>query len=112
MSIEITIVPKDKCPLEVLAELGEKTAGAWIFLHTNVVQKLRSTAEGLELFYNSFNLKWNNCPKQCSTLMKISETPNHLLWHEVLEMNSKNIAFKHPSINPNEIFFLQMEVGA
>lgn len=37
-------VPKDKCPLEVLAEIGEQTRDAWIFLHNDVVDHLKETA--------------------------------------------------------------------
>ena len=30
---EITYVPQDKCPLDVLAEMGAETSDAWIYLH-------------------------------------------------------------------------------
>ena len=30
MKKEVIIVPEDKCPLDVLAEMGERTANAWI----------------------------------------------------------------------------------
>ena len=35
MKKEEIIVPKDKCPLDVLSEMGERTKNAWIFLHYN-----------------------------------------------------------------------------
>lgn len=41
MKKKVTLVPKDKCPLDVLAEMKERTANAWIFLHHNAVEKLQ-----------------------------------------------------------------------
>ena len=45
MKKEVILVPQDKCPLDVLAEMGECTRNSWIFLHDNVVDKLHSTAD-------------------------------------------------------------------
>ena len=38
-------MPHDKCPLDILSEMGDKTQNAWIFLHRNAFEKLRSTAD-------------------------------------------------------------------
>ncbi len=38
------IVPKDKCPLEAIAKMGEKTKNAWIFLNNETIKHLKETA--------------------------------------------------------------------
>lgn len=37
------IVPKGQCPLDVLAEQGEKIRNTWIFLHESVLINLRES---------------------------------------------------------------------
>ena len=108
MKREITIVPKDKCPLDVLAELGERTSKAWIFLHANAVEKLRSTVDGFEEYYNSFTLRWDASDKSPKTSINISDTSG-FEWYEVFNIDAENIAFKNSSVDPEEIFFLKME---
>lgn len=41
MKKEVMLVPKDKCLLDMIAEMGERTKNAWFFLHTNVVEELQ-----------------------------------------------------------------------
>ncbi len=61
MKKEPILVPKNKCPLDVLAEMGEQTKSAWIFLHRNAVEKLISLAENHFIHQNiGFQvLSWN-----------------------------------------------------
>lgn len=110
MKTEVTIVAKDQCPLNVLAELGNRTQGAWIFLHHSVVNKLRSMPYDLfERSYGNIKLTWNateDFPKTSITI-RISSISS---WKPVYEIEAEDIAFKYPNFaNPEEIFFLQME---
>ena len=108
MKREITIVPKDKCPLDVLTELGQRTANAWIFIHQNAINKLRSTCNNVNEFYASFSLGWDACEKYPATIINISDIHTGF-WHEVFKISAENIAFKQKSTEPEEIFFLKME---
>lgn len=61
MKKEVILVPKDKCPLDVLAEMGERTKNAWIFLHQNATEKLKKTADECKYSSNTvYTLLWNS----------------------------------------------------
>lgn len=108
MRKEEIIVPKDKCPLDVLSELGNRTAKAWIFLHRNVVHKLRTTCDGEEEFCNSFALNWNACKNHPDKKMNILDHYT-ITWYPVYQIQAENIAFHIQVHDPDEIFFLKME---
>ena len=108
MKKEVTIVPKDKCPLDILAELGERTAESWIFLHANAINKLRATCNREEESAASFTLRWDACEKYPETVLNISEAYIGC-WYMVNTIFADDIAFKCHSYDPAEIFFLKME---
>ncbi|MBP3596437.1 MAG: hypothetical protein J6J60_03430 [Clostridia bacterium] len=105
MKKENIIVPKGKCPLEVLANLGKKSSDAWIFLHWNVLDQLRSSLDRIEEYCNSFYFEWNKTPQAS---MRIAKTPEGH-WHKVYTIQSNSIAFGQASFDPEEIIFLKME---
>lgn len=110
MKKEVTNVPKDKCSLDVLAELKEKTKDSWIFLHRNVVEKLISTADNQNWRINSgfLELTWNATAKFPETLVWI-EYDISKEWLEVYRIDADDIEFKIPAEDPENIFFLKME---
>ena len=71
MKKEVILVPKDKCPLDVLAEMGERTKNSWIFLHQNAVDKLTITAdESREVFFG-FVFYWKSTKESPETSLKV-----------------------------------------
>ena len=62
MKKEVILVPKDKCPLDVLAEMGEITEKAWIFLDASAYNKLLESdgckVYGSEKDDGKIMLKW------------------------------------------------------
>lgn len=54
MKKEVTLVPKDKCPLDVLADMEERTADAWIYFHENAVKKLEKSCDIYEEIFILF----------------------------------------------------------
>jgi len=104
---EVTTVPKDECPLNVLAKMGNQTASAWIFLHKNAVEKLRKTADFVGGFSSIIELKWNETPKYPSTLVWITNSSEE--WIKVFRIEATDIAFEYAAIDPENIFFLKME---
>ena len=114
---EVILVPKDKCPLDVLAEMGSQTANAWIFLHKNAVEKLRSTADQVNEFPSMIEFqsefKWNATPEYPATLLQITHLPKIVNsreeWIKVYRIKASDIAFEYSASDPEYLFFLKME---
>ncbi len=104
MKKEVTIVPKDKCPLDILAEMGDRTKNAWIFLHYGAVNKLEETCNEYKELAHSIILRWN-APSTSITI----ETEEFSTWQQVCFIESDYIAFKFRHFDPEEIFFLKMD---
>ncbi len=111
MKRETIIVPENKCPLDVLAEMGEITRNAWIYLHENAVEKLLSETP------NSFNdqecslyftFGWNATEKFPDTSISISQQ-TFGEWRLIYKIKADDISFKALVKNPEDIFFLQMK---
>lgn len=108
MKKDVTIVPKDKCPLDILAEMGDRTKNAWVYLHVNAVYKLKETCNEYEEANRSIKLKWNATEEFPSTSITIG-TEVVGSWRPVWFIEADDIAFKQESCDPEEIFFLEME---
>ena len=104
------LVPKDSCPLDELAKMGEETKFAWIFLHRNAVEKLASgECEHRPLPFKGFQeLFWNKTDKYPETTLWI-ELHSDKIWLEVYRIDATDIAFKTPAEDPSDIIFLKME---
>ena len=107
MQKEVTIVPKDKCPLDVLAEMGGRVSNSWIFLHKNAVEKLWITADIIDKFPLIIQMQWAQTPKYPATLLSIINLNEE--WFKVSKINATDIAFKIAPSDPEQIFFLKME---
>ena len=104
---EVILVPKDKCPLDVLAEMGPQTANSWIYLHKNAVEKLRNTSHFDFGFASFIELKWKETSEYPATLIWIDNSTGE--WLKVLRVQACDIAFRFEASDPEQIFFLQME---
>lgn len=109
MKKEVIPVPKDKCPLDVLAEMGERTKNAWIFLHQNALEKLLSTADEKsvtgKLAYHE--LRWNATEEFPATSVCI-EHNTQTDWLKVVGITATDIAFSLYPNDPEDIYFLKM----
>ena len=104
---EVTIVPKGKCPLNVLSEMGDKTANSWIFLHKNAIEKLRSTADSVDGFGCIIALHWKATAEYPSTLVWINNSNEE--WVKILRIKADDIAFDYEPSDPRHLYFLKME---
>lgn len=95
-------VPKDKCPLDVLAEMGERTRNARILLHRDVVRKLKSTADYSDQLEGHEEMAWR---EPISTILDVE---NAKVWHKVRWICGDDIAFNYDPKNPEEIICLKM----
>lgn len=108
MKKEVTIVPKDKCPLDILAELKERTESAWIYMHENVIAKLAKDCDQFHEAHGCTSFAWIATKDFPTT--KITLVVDVIgCWKPVFAIDAGDIAFKHTSSDPEEIFFLKME---
>jgi len=105
MKKEVIFVPEDKSPLDVLAELGERSRNSWIFIHKTTYGKLILTCNTAEPFPNSdwYTLCWNHLKTKIRGNTTVLGD-----WVPILYISASDIAFEKPSDNPEELFFLQM----
>lgn len=108
MKKEVIIVPKDKCPLDVLAEMGEQTKNSWIYLHKNAFDKLKSEDCSIRQSFTFYELYFKETKDYPKTTIRISGF-NAGVWFTILSISADDIAFKNRAIDPEDIFFLKME---
>ena len=110
MKTPITIVPKDKSPIDVLKELGKKTKSAWIFIDRATLEKLKSIEDWRSLNPHTRlqELHWNSTFAHPAFSL-IVEDRREQTWLKVLSISHPDIPFKKTAGNPKEIFFLKMQ---
>lgn len=104
---KVIIVPANKCPLDVLAEMGSRVLNSWIFLHKNALEKLWITADVIDKFPLIIQMQWAKTPKYPATLFSVINLNEE--WFKVSKINATDIAFKTAPSDPEHIFFLKME---
>ena len=112
MKKEVILVPKDKCPLDVLAEMGEQTRDAWFFLHRNAVENLQhsdgvSCKEGGKA--GTCVLTWEATEDYPETKIIVDICGFGADWKPIIFISASDIAFSLFPVDPEEIFFLKME---
>ena len=107
MRKEVILVPKDKCPLDILAEMGKETRNAWIFLHRNAVNKLISSADLTVIDAKFYELHWEATDEVPETKVIIRAEVG-VDWLQILSIEADDIAFKERNADPADILFLRM----
>lgn len=112
MKKEVIIVPKDKCPLDVLAEMGERIRNSWIFLHENAYQKLSKTSDrhhktNVMNDAESACMKWNATDDFPETVI-FCDVPR-VTWGKIRSIIASDIAYDMCPSDPEDIYFLKME---
>lgn len=105
----VIIVPKDKHPLELLAELGNRTRYAWIFLHKNVIAKLNESCTNKKQTrgFSTTLYSWNKTEKIPDTFVSVDYFTNS--WSAVICIRSSAISFCSRSEEPTEMIFIKMD---
>lgn len=111
MKKEVILVPKDKCPLDVLAEMGERTENAWIFLDATAYNKLLES-DGCEAYSRENDnerimLKWEATEDYPATAVLL-EIPTTYGWGKIISIEAEDIAFTLCMADPEDLFFLKM----
>lgn len=108
MKKEVILVPKDKCTLDVLVDMGERTRNAWIFLHKNAIELLCDTADDVLLKEEGvLDVFWNKTDTYPETNIIIQAYKP--FWSKVYEIKANDIAFTISPDDPEDIFFLKRE---
>ena len=110
MKKSIILVPKDQCPLDIIASLGERTRKAWLLLHKSVVEKLSKTADhvllsGVDQIPFAFVFdKTSNSPETQVYLQQTEEKE----FFFVSDIEAEDIAFTTPATKPKEEITIKM----
>lgn len=113
MKKEVILVPKDKCPMDVLAEMGERIRNSWIFLHENAYEHLLKSKGVRHSTTNSMNanqttlIKWAATKEYPETVV-FCEVPSPKGWGKITSIDAEDIAFGLSTHDPEDIFFLKM----
>lgn len=114
MKKEVILVPKNKCPLAVLAEMGEQIRNSWIFLHENAYQHLLKS-EGADYTTNnhmngnqSTIIFWKATKDFPKTVVHC-DVPAAKGWGKITSILAEDIAFGLARSDPEDIFFLKMD---
>lgn len=113
MKKEVITVPKDKCPLDVLAEMGEQIRNSWIYLHSNVYEKLRTICHSYGT-YNRMNdpesalFKWHATKDYPETVV-FCDVPKGTHWARIQSIKASDIAYDMLPHDPESLFFLKMD---
>ncbi len=113
MKNEVITVPKDKCPLDVLADMGEKLLGVGILFSVTALNKLKGTADRCEeLDSTAFLLYWNATVKFPQTILIVVSEPSEvygLIQYRAIYINATDISFRRQWDNRTVDYFLTME---
>ena len=113
MKLEFITVPRDKCPLDVLADMGDQTSNAAILLSPNAMKKLKETADRDEkLDEAAMFLSWNATDKFPQTsIILVKETCNlRGIEYRAVYINADDIAFRCQRHKEPEVeYILEME---
>ena len=108
MAFQKITLMEGRCSLDALAEKGEETASAWIFLNVEEVRRLSETADSKDVEGAILKLGWEETdmrPAEHITLRARSLKPDNK-WYELVCSDAGDIAFKTPASDPKEIFFI------
>ena len=103
---DVILVPSDTCPLNVLSEMGDKTANSWVFLHRNAIEKLQSTASSIDGFGCFITMTWKETAEYPKTLIWVPNSNEE--WIKVIRIKAEDIAFEYEPSDPKHIYFLKM----
>lgn len=114
MKKEVILVPKDKCPLDVLAEMGERIRNSWIFLHENAYQHLLKSKGASHFTENSMNANQEtlitfDATKDYPETVMSCEIPPTKGWGKITYIEADDISFEFSPNDPQDIYFLKMD---
>ena len=110
MKVEDLFVPTDKCPLDFLAELGERIKDAWILFDDTVVAKLEQSADVITDSFVSSGQQLTGKATEDYLDTIIIDSFYDTGWYVLYEVEADDIAYTSVSSvrEPNTIIRLKM----
>ena len=127
----VVVIPVDKCPLDVIAEMGEEAKKYGIFLSNSAMKKLIGTVSKIEICDGDVSLTLSETKEDLEPkLMEIRDGEVILTWPEteayprtklitkksgfedwnlVIRIEADDICFKKIPADPEALVFLTME---
>lgn len=106
---EIILLPKDKCPLTFIWELGENVKKSWIFLHADIVPYLMLAAtESVMNGSKPILIHWDPLGKLSEISISVKFDKDNI-WNEMVGMKTDKINFDTPCADPEYIYFIKMD---
>lgn len=109
------VVPKGKCPLDVLAEQGEGIRNTWIFLHASAVLKLKAS-EGVACLgaLNGGKLLAWAATEEHPAIRIVYRNFENTDWYLLTNVSAEDIAYDAAGDveEPEEVIFVKMEGAA
>ena len=107
------LVPKDMCPLNKLAEMGESIRKSWIFLHQNAYDRLVKSEGAKPSGGDSVNRNKTTCiiweaTDEYPKTVVFCEVPEPNGWGKITAITVDDIAYGNCPIDPEEVLFLKM----
>lgn len=111
MKQEDLFVPADKCPLDFLAEMGERIQNTWIFADESVIQNLKKSDGVIDKQHGlrGHLLTWKATEEYPETKV-IYDIFYGTGWYVLVEIEAEDIAYKAIGKvrEPNAIIHLKM----
>ena len=107
------LVPKDKCPLDMLAAMGERIRNSWIFIHENAYERLLKSDGAKVSGGDSVNHNKTTCimweaTEEYPVTVVFCEVPEPNGWGKITAIEAEDIAYGNCPIDPEEVLFLKM----
>ncbi|MBP3707322.1 MAG: hypothetical protein J6J36_01775 [Clostridia bacterium] len=100
------VVPKEVCPLDVMATMGDKLEEAWVYLSTEALNKLQETGE-CSFVDGGFSMEWPATPEYPRTQLVVkNDSP---CWWSVVSIRASDIPYADWVTNPKTIIFITVE---
>lgn len=100
-------VPKKKCPLDIISEMGEDAKKFRFFMDQAGLDQLRKSADSLTSIFDDSILEWKATDKYPSTKLVLSRSYGK--WYMIKEIEAKDIFFRKISKNVEDNIFLEKE---
>lgn len=101
-------IPRDMCPLDVIAEMGEKAEGCGIFLSNSVMRKLiKSEGSIMENHDGDVVMIWSATDKHPETKIVVRKS-SFTDWNLIIRIEAEDICFKKIPPDPEKLVFLTM----